>query len=231
MSAGLAKKVSGNNDALKQHLLDSVKQQKANFMTIAKEFYQKGHRSREEYIQLTDAIIQAVDNVLNENSWDDSLFLRNTLKPLKEIREEAIRLKQEATMTVEEHKMSLRGLTEDEMFAYISIFQSDGQNLRKWELQLNSIRSHLLGRPVYENEDDVQKVMRQKVIQTSEAYIVVAIKKEDVQNFAYQASRVDRLGNPLLTLKESAVKPENIFEFIHQGKRFFFKNGKLIPQE
>ena len=102
--------------------------------------------------------------------------------------------------------------------------------MRKWELQLNSLRSYLLGRPVYEKEENVIKVIRQKLVQTSEAYVVMAIKKQDIQQFSYQAERIDRFGNSLLTLKDTAVKSKNIFEFVHQNQRYFFINGKLIPQ-
>lgn len=226
----LANNINTSSDLLKQQLIDCVKQQKSDFMTIAKTFYQQSRRTPEDYIAFTDAIIGAVDAIVNEQDWDQSLFLRNALKPLKQLREEAIQLKNEATMNVGDQQIALRPLEDDEMLVYISIFQSAGDNLRKWELQLSSIRSHLLGRPVYEQEENVEKVLRQKLVKTSEAYITVVVKKADIQSFAYQAERVDRLGNPLLTLKNSAVKPENIFEFVHQGKRYFFRNGKLIPQ-
>lgn len=233
MATGLANSIttttSSNNDALKQQLIDCLKQEKADFMEIARNFYKQGERTTQQYLELTDAIISAVDHVLNAQDWEDSLFLRNTLKPLKEIREQAIALKKEATMTVAEKQIALRTLEEDEMLVYISIFQSEGHNLRKWELQLSSLRSHLLGRPVYEKEEDVVKVIRQKLVKISEAFVVVAVKKADIQSFAYQAERVDRFGNPLLTLKDTAVKSENIFEFVHQDQRYFFINHKLVP--
>lgn len=232
MATGLANSASaaGSGDALKQQLIDCIKQEKADFMEVARNFYKNSKRTKEDYLQLTDAIIGAVDHVLNANNWDDSLFLRNALKPLKEIRESAIALKKEATATVADKQITLRALEDDEVLVYISIFQSEGHNLRKWELQLSSLRSYLLGRPVYEKEEDVFKVVRQKLVQTSEAYVIVAVKKDDIQNFAYQAERVDRFGNPLLTLKDTAVKTENIFEFVHQGQRYFFVDGKLIPE-
>jgi len=230
MATGLAKSTTHSGDDLKQQLIDCVKQEKADFMTIAKAFYQKSQQTREDYLALTDAIIGAVDHVLNQNDWEESLFLRNAIKPLKEIREEAIALKKEATITVADQQIALRALEEDEMLVSISVFQSEGDNLRKWELQLSSLRSHLLGRPVYKKEEDVKKVIRQKLMQISEAFVTVAVKKSDTQDFAFQAERVDRFGNPLLTLKDTAVKSENIFEFVHQGKRYFFRGGKLIPQ-
>jgi len=216
------------SDALKQQLVECVKNENADFTEIAKEFYQKGQRTSEDYLAFNAAIIEAIDHVLEAGDWGDSLFLRNTVKPLKKIRDEALKLQQEVGEASGEKKITLRDLNDDEMLIYISIFQSEGHNIRKWELQLSSLQSHLLGRPVYENEADAQKVIRQKLVQISEAYVVVAIKKSDIQDFAYQAKRVDRHGNALLTLKENAVKPENIFKFLHQGKEYCFVNGKLV---
>ena len=229
MATGLAKNTA-SGDALKQQLIDCLKQEKVDFIEIARDFYQQDRRTKKDYLELTDAIIAAVDHVLNTNDWEESLFLRNALKPLKKIRDSAITLKEEATMTVADQQITLRGLEDDEMLVYISIFQSEGHNLRKWALQLSSLRSYLLGRPIYEKEADVAKMIRQKLVQTSEAYVVVAVKNNEIQNFSYQAERIDRFGNPLLTLKDTAVKSDNIFEFVHQNQRYFFVNGKLIPQ-
>jgi intracellular multiplication protein IcmQ len=223
-------KSAKHSDLLKQQLIDCVQEEKADFMEIANAFYQQGYRTRKDYIVLTKAIVEAVDHVLVTQDWNESLFLRNALKPLKAIRQQASDLLKEATETAAQQPVTLRDLEKDEILVYISIFQSQGHSLRKWELQLSSLRSHLLGRPVYEKEVDVVKVIRQKLIQTSEAYIVVAVKQADIQDFAHQAKRVDRYDNALMTLQASAVQVENIFEFVHQDKRYFFSQGKLIEQ-
>lgn len=220
-----------HSDALKKQLLECINNEKENFLEIAKIFDQKEQRTKEDYLGLSQQVIKAIDQVLQAGDWEDSLFLRNTVKPLKKIRDAALELQEQARATSGEKKLTLRDLENDETLVYISIFQSEGHNIRKWELQLSSLRSHLLGRPVYEKEEDVQKVIRQKLIQISEAYVVVAIKQSDFQDFSYQEKRVDRSGNTLLTLKEKAVKPENIFKFIHQGKQYYFVKGKLVEAE
>jgi len=96
---------------------------------------------------------------------------------------------------------------------------------------LRSIKSYLLGRPVYQNEIDVQKVIRAKLAKTSEAYIVVAIDKTSIRNEPHLPPRMDRYKNTLLTLKEGSVTADNIIEFVHMGKRYCFKNGRLVQQQ
>jgi len=221
-----------SSEELKQKLIDCITREKENFMSLAKQFYSKNSHTAEEYIELTRAIIAAVDQVLEVGDWKESLFLRNVLKPLQQLREEADALQAEAT---DEDRfvqvVPRRHLKEDEVFVYISVFQSEGDHLEKWGLQLASLKSHLLGRPIYESEEDIQKIIRQKLDQHSEGYVVVAVKSSDIQESSHQMKRVDRYGNPLITLKETAVKVENIFEFVCQGSRYFYQNGRLIPQK
>lgn len=217
-----------NNEALKQQLFDSVCHGKSQVSEIARTFYGKEQQTKEDYLAFSDAIVAEVDRVLEAGDWNDSLFLRNTVKPLEDIREEALNLQEQVRLSSGEQKLTLRDLEDDEVLVYISVFQSEGHNIKRWELQLNSLRRHLLGRPVYENEEDVRKVIRQKLIQISEAYVAVAIKRSDIQNFAHQVKRVDRRGNTLLTLKESAVQPENIFKFVHQEEQYYFSDSKLV---
>ncbi len=153
-------RVNVKSDALKHQLLECVNNEKADFSEVAKVFYQKEHRTKEDYLAFSEEIVAAIDHVLQAGDWEDSLFLRNTVKPLKKIREATLQLQQQVNASSGEQKMSLRDLDDDELLIYISIFQSEGHNIRKWELQLSSFQSHLLGRTVYENEEDVQKVIR-----------------------------------------------------------------------
>lgn len=233
MAMKLVKKTAADGlDPLKQQFIDCVRQEKNGFSEIVKPFYKKNYRDKEDYLNLSQAIIDAVNHVMAAGNWEESLFLRNTLKPLKEIRAQAVTLRQQAMATAgSEEKYKLRPLSEEEMLVYISIFQSVGDDLAGWALQIASLRSHLLGRPVYTNEVDVRKVLRQKLLTDSEAYVVVAIKRTDIEDSIHQFDRVDRYGNSLLTLKETAVKTTNIFEFVHHNKRYFYKSGKLILQE
>jgi len=225
---GLLDTVITNNSDLKQQLIECLEQETIEFKEIAERFYQQEHHSEADYLALTDAIINAADRVLNADHWEDSLFLRNALKPIKQLRERALLVKKEATMTLSEPSVTLRPLADNEQLIYISLFQSQGHDLRKWAMQLSTLSHHVLSRPVYEKEEDILAVIRKKLIQVSEAFGTVAVKKKEIQPVVLQSERVDRLGNALLTLKDKAVKTENIFEFVHQQQRYFFVNGQLV---
>jgi len=218
-------------DALKQRFIDCVQKEKLEFLKNADDFYDRSDRSRDSYIKFANDIINAVDHVLTTDNWEESLFLRNTIKPLKQVREEAAQLLQQLTGgDTEMADIADVPLKEDEMKLYITIFQSGGHNLKSWELQLRSIGAYLHGRPVYSKEEDAQKVLRLKVSSSTDAYIVVVVPKTAIYNDPFAPPRSDRHGNTLVALKSGIVKPEHIIEFVHQGQRYKWRDGKLIQR-
>ncbi len=216
-------------DELKQNLLDAVRHETKDFIKVADEFYQSGTQDDKSYIEFCQSVIAAIDRVLEAGDWNDSLFLRNTARPLKQLREKAQKLLDAATgESSESQEHAAPEINDDQIKAYVSLFQSDGHNLRKWELQLRSIESYLVGRPVYEKEEDVYRVVRAKVATFSEAYAVVVVNKSAIRDDYYEAGRTDRNGNILVSIMPGAIKPEHIVEFVHQGKRYRFIEGQLI---
>lgn len=226
-SATARNKIQG--DDLKRLLIDCAKNEKVNFVKIADAFYKQNYRNKSHYIEFCKEVIKAIDKVLSAGDWNDSLFLRNTVKPLRELREEAALILAQATRAVDQHPDQVtQQVAEDSVQVFISMFQSDGHNLQKWAMQLRSITKYLIGRPVYANEADVQKVIRMKLQQASEAYIVVAIKKAAIRQDPFEPERFDRYGNKLLMLTPGAVEVSNILRFVHYGKVYRFIDGHLV---
>lgn len=212
---------------LKEQLLETVKSQKVNFVKVATEFYAKPKRSDQHYIEFCQTIIATIDEVLQAGDWNDSFFLKNTVKPLRELREKAILVLSQIDTTALPDEIQERTLSEDSLLAYVSMFLSDGLNMAKWEMQLRSLERYLIGRPVYQNEADVKTMIRGKVNPDCEAYAIVAVSKKDVQDFLHQAQRKDRNEKPLMSLKQGAIKSDNIIEFVHRGKHYYFVNNRL----
>lgn len=238
MSLGFSKSgiSSAKNDELKRHLLACVDAEKVDLSQVAEKFYAQHttDTSEQKALDISEqktfcqAVIDSVDRVLEAGDWDSSLFLRNTAKPLKKLREQAEQLLKQIDHTqAPEAAYRQKALADDDVRLYISLFQANGGDLKQWALQLRSIRSHLLGRPVYENEEDVQKIVRQKTNRLSEAYVAVVVKKTAVLSEPFRAPRLDRNGNTLVTLKDGAVSVDNIVEFVHGGKQYQFVRGAL----
>lgn len=210
----------------KKNLLTAVQQEKSDLTQIADIFYQQTHRSNESYVNLCEAVIKAVDRIEASGDWQQSAFLKNTFDPLKKCRDQAQELYAQLTGK-NLLQDSMKVLSANQTRCFISLYQSQGHDLKLWALQLMSIENHIVGRPIYRNEEDVQKVMRLKLSQTQEAYAVIAVENHKI--IEQGKKRVDRIGNELVTLPAGSVKTENILEFVHLGRRYFLsKNGLIL---
>ncbi|MGB6976825.1 MAG: Dot/Icm secretion system protein IcmQ, partial [Gammaproteobacteria bacterium] len=121
--------------------------------------------------------------------------------------------------------------TDEQVIAYVSIFQMEGNNLHKWINTLKMLDHYSQSRPVYRTEEQVRAIIRTKSEQLREAYVVIEIKENDIIPLSAGRTAVDRLGNELLTLKRGAIQPENIIEFVHSEHRYDFVEGQLVLQQ
>ena len=219
------------SEALKQQLLDAVKQENFNFPEIAEKFYGEFQQTDADYIAILQNLIDLADRVLGKGDWEDSLFLRNTVKPLQALREQAQQTVDFIQYGNQQASNDQLALSDEATAIYISLFQSQGDDLQRWEMQLRSLPRYILGRPVYASEEFAQKLVRLKAIKTPEAYAKVAVEKSMLQDDGISLKRTDRHGSELINLIPGAVKTQNILEFVHQGKRYYWRDGKLILQD
>lgn len=217
------------NEELKRRLIDCVDIEKDKFMEVAENFYRSSPRTEHGHLELCEAIINAVDHVMSAGQWDDSLFLRSTIKPLQAIRENALKLKDDLTGNLKIKQSAEPSVKEACVKLYVSLYQANGHDMKQWASQLSSLSSYMVGRPVYQNEEDVVKAVRLKSSQTSEGYVVVAIDKSKIISRDFSRPRKDRLGNMLVNLVPGSVNSENIIEFVHLGKRYYFQKDQLVP--
>lgn len=216
------------SEELKRQLIDCINVEKEKFVEVAENFYRANRRKEQDYLDLCNAIIVAVDQVMSTNDWEDSLFLRNTIKPLQTIRENAVELREILKNEAKTNTLMHPAIKEECINLYISLYQADGHDMKQWASQLSTLSSHMVGRPVYDNEEAVLKAIRVKLSQTSEAYVVIAVDKAKIISRDFSRPRKDRLGNSLVNLVPGAIDSKNIIEFVHQGKRYYFHNNRLV---
>ena len=181
--------------------------------------------------EINQKIIQILDKVIEDGDWEATLFLRTIGKQLKELREKGIELLENAPSDEKTSQaIFAKALQEGQLKIYISLFQSDGSDLNKWEGLLKGIGDYSVSRHIYGSEEQIQAMVRSKSDPRREAYAVVSVAAGELIK-AYSGRKItDRSGFELLTLKDSAVKPENIIEFVHNAKRYHFHQGKLVLQ-
>jgi intracellular multiplication protein IcmQ len=214
----------------RQHLLAHLRAEKHHIVAAIEKFYAQNSRDDAHNLQALEEMISAFDRVLNAGDWESSLFLRNTVKPLKDMRQEAWQLREQILGITHHQAVIEPELAPGMIKVYIGIFQNKAHNLRDWEHQLNALPQYILGRPIYREETAIKQAIRAKLMQTSDAYVCVGVSETAIQTGEYHPLRVDKQGNELLQLIPGSVRSENILEFVYQDKHYYFMEGKLIEK-
>ncbi|PHQ78227.1 MAG: Dot/Icm secretion system protein IcmQ [Coxiella sp. (in: Bacteria)] len=217
------------SDEIKRQLLVDMQEEQSTYMQKLTEFYKTEDHSKADYIELMKGVIASVDKVLNGCDYESSLFLRNTVKPLKEMRAKAVDiLEQIDAQALSEKNYLLPTLEKECVPVYVLMFQSKGHDIENWSQLLRSLGRYVLGRPIYKTEEDVQKVIRAKMSSEHEGYAKVAVSQSVLDSLDELSVRKDRFGNELISLPAGIVSSQHILEFVHGKKRYHFIRGNLI---
>lgn len=172
--------------------------------------------------------IEIVDEALVAGEWQGTHLLRSMEKKIKELREEAVQLQTQLKEDVMAKSIGAGGNTHSNLeTVYVSVYQQDFNDLRKWERTLKSITDYSITRPVYKEEDHIKEMIRGRPDPNKEGYVAVMVKAEDiVPGFAGKPA-TDKSGYDLLNIKEGGVRPAGIRRFVLGDKTYEFIDGSL----
>ena len=175
-----------------------------------------------------EKLLAKLKKSLTEKDWDVSLFFRGMGKRVQNLHDKlTILLAEDATVRDPKTKVDQKA-RENCRLIYLSVYQTDGNNLRKWATVLASVQKLSIGRPAYEKESAARAVVRAKAQQQREGYIAVWVNNEDVLPAWGGKVTQDRFGHDLLTLREGAILPENIDYFQHTTGQYYLADGQLV---
>jgi len=215
----------------REHLLDVLKKENAYISAAVEELYSHEGQDDAASIKYCKSVLESVKRITEAGDWQTSLFLRNLIKPITEMGEDANHVLEDLTGERDEIAEKKQELKEDEILLYVSLFQTKGHDTVIWESQLRAIERNIIGRPVYKDLDNVKKIIRLKANPMNEAYAVIKVDKNLIQKpNAFDVERKDRYGNSLETLKPGAVMPDDIIEFVHDNCTYSFSKGHLKLQ-
>ena len=172
-----------------------------------------------------EIIQQLIKECLDLPEWQQSNYLKlmhgrleKVAKDLQEAIDEASgRSDDNTTPTAREHP--------DEQLIYISIYSAFGRSIEAWDRVVINLPKQYVSRSVYLNEKDAQYAARFKGLPQNEAYIAVWVKKTDIINTAALKDKFDRA---LITLKDRAIRLENI-EYVWSSSILFkWQNNHLV---
>ena len=179
-------------------------------------------------LQAKRELIRILDEVLAEGVWTGSLFLEASGEKIRDLRERLIKNFNLEQDLLSDPSTSVAAPADDTFPVYIALYQSAGQNIKKWETLLNAIDNFSSGRPIYKNEEDVQSFIRTKQNQQNDGYAVVYISEKDIVTLPANKQLFDRSGKELLTIKEGAIHPEKVVRFVHISGQYVLEKGTLV---
>lgn len=186
-------------------------------------------------------MLRALDSTIEKGPWDKSIFLGTIGKKLKDIRinfknrlrfldpgfEESNTEEVSTSSPATNVTAAIPQPTEDQVEAYVSLYNLDGKNMSKWEKILLSLDRQIVTRPIYATEQAARASIRAKTTRQNDAYAAFYLAKADIIPPKDGKAPLDRLGNPLLILKDTALKLSNITRFCHESGVYLFRNNSL----
>lgn len=177
------------------------------------------------------AILKALEDAINEGPWEESNFLRVIGKNLREVRDKfasKVNIPDQDQDKIAAHLANRIALRSGQREIFIALYSSTGSNIQSWTHILANLPRQIISRPIYANEQDVKEIIRTKVNPNNEAYVAIYISKDDILPTLPDKTPKDKLGKPLLTLKDNAIKIENINRFVHVTGTYKYSGGRLV---
>lgn len=182
--------------------------------------------------EFAEKILAVIDNALAEGEWSSSTFLTQIEKKLKLIRDDY-----EKDWNLEEENATLMQLSikkaqeRPEMIkVYILLYSAKGKDLSSWEQLLVNLPGNVVSRPVYDKEEKIIGVIRNRGNTFNDAYIEIYVYPEDMLVLTDEKIPVDKFGNALISLKNNAIKLENIESFVYVSESYHYIKGHLVPK-
>lgn len=178
-------------------------------------------------------LIRELDDLITKGNWDGSLFYQSIGRKLREFSEQykkELNIQPEDIIPVTPTEMmdivkQKSGLVE----IYVSVYCTEGRNIKKWELVLSNLLRQIVSRPIYKREKDIRDVINSKENAINDAYVVAYVTEMDILKPSFRdKALLDRFGHELMRLKDDALKSENITKLMHQSGEYAYRKGNLI---
>ena len=184
--------------------------------------------------QQLDTILKALNDMVDEGPWDSSQFLHEVGKKIANIRDLFLApIKSYASAELKNQSIGRADhLVDDQnQEVYISLYSADGMNFASWERILSNLPKQMISRSIYADENDIKAAIAMKDNKTNEAYVSLCVNKSSILTIDSNKQLVDKLGKPLLTLKDRIITLDSLGRFVHSTGEYLFKNGRLVKNE
>ncbi|MES2217203.1 MAG: type IVB secretion system protein IcmQ [Pseudomonadota bacterium] len=130
-----------------------------------------------------------------------------------------------------EEKKTIIVKTEDEVFAYVYLYNSQGATLVTWINMLTPklFYEYSVNRPIYLDKNHIESLIKSKANRVQHAYLTVAIKQNDL--ITNENAPKDPQGNTVMKVREGSLKFERFIALTHNDQDFVLtEQGALVKK-
>lgn len=183
----------------------------------------------EQEIKAALAIKKILDDGIENGPWQANLFLKGVKKKLEELCDQFAK---EVGIDQLKHEALNDSLATNVSTAeiYISLYQSQGSNIHKWQEVITSLVRYSMGRPIYKSEEDVRAATHLSDRNPNNAYVVLKVNSDAILPDSLEQPRFDREGRKLIGLREGAITLRNIVCLVHSTGHYKLVGNYLVKQ-
>jgi intracellular multiplication protein IcmQ len=174
-------------------------------------------------------IAEALDRVVKDLPWGQSVFLSAMGKKFEAIRDEFKR--DVGVDDASKHKQKLDrdrfSLKDGQMEVFVSVYNVQGGDFQHWVRIIGNLTSQSISRPTYSDQKHVREMIRSKKNIMNEGFVSVFLTQDDFLSVPQERLPKDKLGNTLLVLKEKAITHDKIKKFFHHTGIYEYDKGLL----
>lgn len=182
-------------------------------------------------IKINERVVHVMEHILKKEHWKHSLLLKSIATELGDYQYKLQQLVARAKKMLdkEERKKQALSLKPDSLLVYISLYQSNGDDLKQWQQLLLSLVNTSVGRPIYLKESHVRKFVTTRTNLINEAYAIIAVPKTAILTLSDDQKMTDSFGHERLALRTNAIQLSNIVRFIHANRyHYTWEDGRLV---
>lgn len=154
-------------------------------------------------------------------------FIRERLQTLLvEVQEGSI------VKLVQKKKIAVVEAMENESLVYVHLYNAQSGSMKAWQSIVNpkAFFDYSVNRPIYREKAHIEAFIKAKANSMQHGYLTIAVQKD---RFLPSRDDIkDSMGNPLVKVKEGALRCERLVSFTHNGQEYVLnEEGSLIKKE
>jgi intracellular multiplication protein IcmQ len=183
----------------------------------------------EQQLKVGLEVKKILDECIKTGPWQANLFLKGIKKKLEGLRDQfAAEMGLEYWQNIQPTQSLAKA--NNETMVYILLYQSQGNDMQKWQDVITSLVRYSVGRPIFKDEADAKAACQLNTRNPNNAYAVVKISADAIIPESVEQARFDRDGRRLIKLREGAIALHNIVYLVHISGQYRLVGNSLVKE-